>query len=401
MPDYMNELYKRRRGQQGYPVGEALRAIGAGFKGTEYKPLQQPQSELSELTDIMKYQALQREEEETQRQEEYQTGLRQKYGGGAQTPARPTGIPRSMIPTLRQPQGQAPATPSQAPSQAPPNKIMQVTRQSDGSFKEEVVDNPEYKLWEEGQKSVLKERSKMGEGKRAAERSLSVVSTTLNDFSKVLVGAYDEGGFGDIIKASKTALKQKFAGGLATEELVETGKIPGKKVEIITKMMPLLTQQGDKPGSVRLVSTVFERLSDTIPGANRRADVKGNDVSLQEARGMMEETIKSMLRFAQAIQALEITNESIKTVQGKVGADGKPEKGSELAALGDLIERVSKQFFLEGSPEEEQINGFIAQALAPLDERISRLGTEEETPTGLTVAETEELRAIDEELGRL
>jgi len=262
----------------------------------------------------------------------------------------------------------------------------------------------EEELEAEKQRGLLGEQAKLAEGQRAAERSLSVVSTTLNDFSKVLVGAYDEGGFGDIIKASKSALKQRFAGGLATQELVETGKIPGKKVEIITKMMPLLTQQGDKPGSVRLVSTVFERLADSLPGANRRADVKGNDISLQESRGMMEETMKSMLRFAQAIQSLGITNESIEQVAGKVGPDGKPEKGSELSKLGDLIERVSTQFYQEGSPEEEQINSFIAQALAPLDERIARLGTEgqEETSAlGLTPEEEEELRLIDEELGRL
>lgn len=218
---------------------------------------------------------------------------------------------------------------------------------------------------------------KLAEGQRAAERSLSVVSTTLNDFSKVIVGAFDEGGFGDIIKAGKTALKQRFAGGLATSELVQTGKIPGKKVEIITKMMPLLTQQGDKPGSVRLVSTVFERLSDSLPGANKRGDVRGNDISLQEARGMMEESIKSMLRFAQAIQSLGITNESVEQVAGKVGPDGKPEKGSELSKLGEVIERVSQQFFQEGSPEEEQITQFLAQALAPIDERIARLGQPE------------------------
>lgn len=246
--------------------------------------------------------------------------------------------------------------------------------------------------------------AKLAEGERAAARSLAVVSTTLNDFSKIIVGAFDEGGFGDIIKAGKTALKQRFAGGLATEELVDTSKIPGKKVEIITKMMPLLTQQGDKPGSVRLVSTVFERLSDSLPGANKRGDFRGNDISLQEARGMMSETIKSMLRFAQAINSLDITNESVEQVQGKLGPDGKPEKGSELSKLGDLIESVSQQFFQEGSPEEQQIEQFISIALKPLDDRIAALGTEDvegregDFTLGLTAEEQEELRQIDAEL---
>lgn len=252
--------------------------------------------------------------------------------------------------------------------------------------------------------------AKLEEGQRAAQRSLSVVSTTLNDFSKILVDSFDEGGFGDIIKASKTALKQKFAGGLATKNLVRTSEIPGKKVEIITKMMPLLTQQGDKPGSVRLVSTVFERLSDTLPGANQRGDVRGNDISLEEARGMLSSTILSMLRFAQAIQSLGITNEDVDKIPGQVtqNEDGTVsiEKRSELGKLGETIEAVSQQFFVEGSPEEQAILDFISQALKPLDDKIAEEnrkiteGPVDET-TGLTQAEAEELARIDEELAGL
>ncbi len=252
-----------------------------------------------------------------------------------------------------------------------------------------------------------KTASKLAEGQRASERSLSVVSTTLNDFSKTLVDAFDEGGFGDIIKATKTALKQKFAGGLATRQLSRTSEIPGKKVEIITKMMPLLTQQGDKPGSVRLVSTVFERLADSLPGANLRGDVRGNDISLEESRGMLSSTILSMLRFSQAIQSLGVTNEDVDQIPGKLtqNPDGSvsAEKGSELSKFGDLIERVSKQFFVDGSPEEQQIQDFISTALKPLDDKIAlenSLAESETDLTGLTTEEQEELRLINEELAR-
>ena len=40
---------------------------------------------------------------------------------------------------------------------------------------------------------------------------------------------------------------------------------PGQKTEVIVRMMPMLTAQGDKPGSVRLVSTVFDKLNLTLP----------------------------------------------------------------------------------------------------------------------------------------
>ena len=283
----------------------------------------------------------------------------------------------------------------------------------EGSLKFDVEKTPEEILKEKTASAIATESAKtgakLGEGQRASERSLSVISTTLNDFSKTLVDAFDEGGFGDVIKASKTALKQKFAGGLATKELARTSEIPGKKVEIITKMMPLLTQQGDKPGSVRLVSTVFERLADSLPGANLRGDVRGNDISLEESRGMLSSTILSMLRFAQAIQSLGITNEDVDRIPGKLtqnpNGSTSVEKGSELSKFGDLIERVSQQFFTEGSEEEQQIQEFISLALKPLDDKIAEENTrigEGGTEAGTLSPEDEaELSDIDRQIAEL
>ena len=285
-------------------------------------------------------------------------------------------------------------------------------RTEEGGIRSKFERDPESVLKDEVAGILARSRveagAKLEEGQRASERSLTVISTSLNDFSKLIVDAFDEGGFGDIIKAGKTALKQKFAGGLATRELSRTSAIPGKKVEIITKMMPLLTQQGDKPGSVRLVSTVFERLSDSLPGANLRGDVRGNDISLEEARAMLSETILSMLRFAQAIQSLGITNEDVDRIPGKVSTNPNGsttvEKGSELSQFGDLIERTSQQFFTEGSDEEQQILDFISLALEPLDVKIAeenRKRTEGGTEAGqLSTEDAEELRLIDEELAR-
>ena len=282
------------------------------------------------------------------------------------------------------------------PAEAARFEEVPVGRTEKGQIRREFQLKPEFALADDLAKihatAEAKTEGKLLEGQRAAERSLQVISTTLNDFSKVLAGAYDEGGFGDIIKASTTALRQKYLGGIATKGLVETGKIPGKKTEIITKMMPLLTQQGDKPGSVRLVSTVFERLSDSLPGANQRGEVRGNDISLEEARGQMEATIRSMFRFAQAIKTIGLTNDSVKDISDK-----------DMSSVGDLIEDVSKQFFVEGSEEEARLNEFIGKALAPLDKKILEVqqratGGQE---VGLSEEEQGELLQIDEELARL
>ena len=276
-----------------------------------------------------------------------------------------------------------------------------------GGAAEEIVElTPEAQLEEKVAEILAQEKvragAKLEEGQRASERSLSVISTSLHDFSQLLVDAFDEGGFGDIIKATKTGLKQKFAGGFATRTLSRTSAIPGKKVEIITKMMPLLTQQGDKPGTVRLVATVFERLSDSLPGANKRGDIKGNDISLEESREMLSSTILSMLRFAQAIQSLNITNEQVNAIPGKVtqNPDGSTsvEKNSELSQLGDLIERVSQQFFVEGSDEEQQIRDFISLALKPLDDKIAeenRRRDEGDIGDEVGLSTQEELRILE------
>ena len=260
----------------------------------------------------------------------------------------------------------------------------------------------ERELEQEQARKLFEEDLKLGAGKRAATRSFSTISTSVKDFVDLLGDAFDEGGFGDIIKAGKVALSQKFLGGAVSKQFPATSAIPGKKVEIITKMMPLLTQQGDKPGSVRLVSTVFDRLADSFPGANKRGDLRGNDISLEESRRMLEESIKSMFRFSQAVLSLGITNESVANVPGKL-VEGKskgslaPEKGSPLDEIGQLIENTSAQFFTEGSEEEERLKGFIDGLLSPLDERIAAQNqqtlTSEETQT--------QIDEIDRELAEL
>ena len=278
----------------------------------------------------------------------------------------------------------------------------------DGVIQRDVQERPEVvaqrELREAQTKAQIEAKGKLAEGQRAAERTLGTVSGVVHDFSKTLAEAYESNAIGDVFKATKTALRQKI-GGKATRDISAANAIPGQKVEIITKMMPLLTQQGDKPGSVRLVSTVFEKLSDSLPGANLLEDIKGNQIDPVSARRMLKQTLSNMFRFSQAITSLGITNEQIEQIPGKMvekEIGGKtvmvPESGSELSKVGDMIERVAENINLSEA-DQASLNNFIETTLKPLDDLIAR--QEQGQEQGLTQEEQAELMKIEEELARL
>lgn len=253
-------------------------------------------------------------------------------------------------------------------------------------------------------KKTAEDMSKLGSAKRMTEQSLRGISTEVYDYSQLIADAYDEGGFGDVFGAGNAALRQRFLGGIGTKGLSKTGAIPGKKVELITKLMPILTQQGDKPGSVRLVATVFDYLSGSAPGANQRMDVRGNDVSLPEAKEMLKQTVMSMLRYAEATNRLGITNEMVDNAKGKVKIDkstGAPsiEKGSELDELGQMLKKVSDSIYQEGSPEAKMLEDFAEATVAPLTKKIQEA---EIKKSGLLSPEAQqELDDIEKELAIL
>lgn len=272
-----------------------------------------------------------------------------------------------------------------------------------GEFSASFGLSPEEELSQKNAEKLYEQQMKLGAGQRMAEQTFKTVSTAMRDYSTLLADAFDEGGFGNIIDAAKVAAAQKFIGGTVTKKYPRTSAIPGKKVEIITKMMPLLTQQGEKPGSVRLVSTVFERLADSLPGANRRGDVRGNDVSLEESYQMMAETIRSMFRFSQAIKSLNITNEAIENVPGKLVEDKnskiiKPEPGTPLDEMSKLVTDTAKQFYQPGSEEATALDEYVDKVLAPMKERIERAKLKPLDAEGLSESEQAELDEIERKL---
>ena len=204
------------------------------------------------------------------------------------------------------------------------------------------------KAKEEVKKGVATATKKVA-GERQARISLSVIGGSAQRLGQRYADGYEEGGIGDLAKSLLSSGAQKL-GGKAGDKFKHSGAFPGQKVELITKLMPILTQQGDKPGSVRLVSTVFDKLMGTLPS---------KATGPETAKEMISATLKNMFTFANAIKSLGITNEEIEGMSDE-----------ELEQLGNRIEGFADELKL--SPEEQQdLDSLLSVALEPLTKLIS------------------------------
>jgi hypothetical protein len=216
--------------------------------------------------------------------------------------------------------------------------------------------DPEYKLNELRETEKIKSQLANEKALRLAEQNVSLIAGSAKRLSQTYADAIREGGVGGAAAALKSGVALKL-GGTGAEKYAATGALPGQKTEIITKMMPLLTQQGDKPGSVRLVSTVFDKLEKTLPDNNTPPKV---------AKRMMVETLRNMFGFSKAIKEMGITNEMVNNL---------PQK--ELKNLGKAVERYSSK--IELSEEETlQLQDLLDTALEPIDQLIAERDGEPE-----------------------
>lgn len=192
----------------------------------------------------------------------------------------------------------------------------------------------------------------MGEKKVAeqmANQSLGMVTGSLQELAKTYADAVKEGGIGGRLAKTKSDAAL-WAGGSVGENFPATSAFPGQKTEVIARMMPILTQQGDKPGSVRLVQTVFDKLEKTLPDETTPP---------KNARRMMEQTIRNMFRFARASQIMS-------SEMGVTDDNFNQLAPQQQKALSGQLEQVAARVNL--SPAEEQtINGIVNEALKPLD----------------------------------
>ena len=224
----------------------------------------------------------------------------------------------------------------------------------------EMQATPAGELQLKGQETITTERAKT---KAALEKSifatqsnLNLVAGTARDFAQVYAEAIIEGGAGGLIPKAigKAATKVGDIPGVVEigGKFPSTGALVGKTVELIAKIMPMLTQQATKPeGSIRLVTTVFEALKLTVPdeGTAPKQGIK-----------QLTETIRSMYRFA---KAAENTNASFDAYFGK-SPDEVGDK--ELQSWTNRITKAMEDVTL--SPEEQEfINNITSEVTEPIE----------------------------------
>jgi len=207
-----------------------------------------------------------------------------------------------------------------------------------------------------GLDKVDKTKEEIAAGQRLAGQSFSMVSGSLQELAQTYADAVKEEGIGSKGRQI-VAGARLWAGGKQAEKLSATSAFPGQKTEVIARMMPILTQQGDKPGSVRLVQTVFDKLEKTLPEPNTPP---------KNARRMMEQTVRNMYRFARA-------SSLISEQHGVSDSNYDSLSGQEKQKLTNQLEQLANTISL--SPDEEdQINTMLNSALSPIDKLIQSRG---------------------------
>jgi hypothetical protein len=210
----------------------------------------------------------------------------------------------------------------------------------------------QFDIEKQKQLSELKSKTELEEkkagAKRIAERNFNLISDASKRLSETYRDVIKEGGGGNIAKAFASTQATKV-GGRFGEKFPASAAYEGQKVELITKIMPMLTQQGEKEGSVRLVSTVFDKLLKTLPG---------KETSPIAAKRMITETLRNMFGFASAVKELGIN------------------KNNESQYTDEQLKKIGESAFARASsiklsPDEGlRLNQIIKEVIAPIDELI-------------------------------
>lgn len=207
------------------------------------------------------------------------------------------------------------------------------------------------------QEKRLDEQTKQGAKQDAAARNVTrsaeAVTSAMGRLAEGWVEAYEEGGVGNIL-AEKVSDIATRVGGDVGDKYRKTSALPGLKTEIVARMMPILTQQGEKEGSVRLVESVFRKLEETLP---KKFSGPG------AARDQMAATINNMYGFTKAFYDLGVKAEDVEKMS-------ESEFSSYMSSLEKARERV-----VSSEEETGAIKEITSSVLKPLDEVIQRKGS--------------------------
>lgn len=201
------------------------------------------------------------------------------------------------------------------------------------------------------QKPGIKQEGDIEASKKTSSYNLDLVAQNVYDLGNLMVKSWDEGGAGDAVKKIKTQLASKGIVIGSQDQYKSSAAVIGKRVEFVSKMMPMLTQQIGKEGSVRLVESIFSKLGQTIPDEATPPKL---------AREQMYQSLLSAYRTRRALEQTDL--KGIKNYS--------PEQFNAFAA--DVANRTS-QIELTGD-ERLAFENMASKSLAPLDKYYAKKG---------------------------
>lgn len=242
-----------------------------------------------------------------------------------------------------------------------PAKFIEIQKGIDkfGDPKFDTVKNPDFESYQKEQDLLRKDRVEAFGKSRASQRmsltQIDLIANSARLFAQTHADAIREGGLGSLGAEMASNIAFYF-GGEPAEKFEQTEATEGLKTEIISRLMPTLTQQGDKPGSVRLVQTIFAKLEKTLPGKRTPA---------KNAKNMFSKTLTNAFNFARAAARLGLTNEFIETVPDE-----------ELNKFSTQVANIAAGITLT-EPEQDALDLLLNTALQPYDELVLERGDQE------------------------
>ena len=197
----------------------------------------------------------------------------------------------------------------------------------------------------------------ISKSKLSNKYNLKLISGNMYDLSNWLVKAYKEGGGGNRLKSMTAGIARE---GLLPEKIAEryanSAANYGKRFEIIGKMFPMLTQQLGKAGSVRLIQSVFEKISRTLPDL-----YTAPKLAVKE----MEASVESMYRISRALEQINLSKYNLKN------------KNQQKMFIKDMAD-LTNQIEITGE-EKKVLNGLKAKATEPIRQYVQQRDSKDDT----------------------
>ena len=226
------------------------------------------------------------------------------------------------------------------PADAPPGLAQQGLEQ---------IQKANINVLEAGEKEAIKTKQEVKASQLSSQFNLNLVVENMYDLGTLLVDAYKEGGAGNILNKGKTLLAMQGVGPASVTEMFRASStIPGKRIEIISKIFPTLTEQIGKAGSVRLIESVFNRLGQSLPDLQTPPAL---------ALDQMDATIQTMYRVNRALESIDLEEFDLTTLPGE-------------ANFHERVFREAAELRIEGS-EKDALEALKDAALAPIREYMN------------------------------